>query len=153
MRNGSFTPMYDSLPASRRSAVAAEFVLLIPVLVTILFGITRLGVAWNQRLELSDGVQAGAQQFAAGRSSETAWSDAVSRFHLATPGLSPSGAMLSLTVNGATCNTDASCRTVLDAAAGQPATLAATYPCDMRVMGVDLAPGCTLASATTRRVE
>lgn len=37
--------------------------------------------------------------------------------------------------------------------AGSDATVTATYPCDLRILGIDYAPACTLRATSTVRVE
>jgi len=132
--------------------MAAEFALIIPIVVTVLIIVTRFGVALSQRLELNEGVRAGATEFAAGRSNDTVWSDTLSRFHSATPGMNASDVTLSLNVDGMSCSSDTACRVALAGAAGRVATISATYPCDLRILSFNPAPGYTLASAATRRV-
>lgn len=139
---------------NRRGAAAAEFALIIPVMATVLFGIVKFGVALNNNVALTDGVRASIRQFAIARSSTTPYSDAVARFNTSTPGLNQSTPQLTFSVNGTSCNSDTSCKTLLTAATtGQPATLLATYACDLTILGFNAAPGCTLSSQTTERVE
>ena len=137
-----------------RSAVAAaEFALILPVLMLIFFGILRFGIALNANLALTDGVRAGARQFAIGRASTTVFTDTMARFRAATGALDAGTVTVALSVNGARCSNDATCKQALATAAGQPATMAAGYPCNLTVLGYDFAPGCTLSSQTTERVE
>ena len=57
---------------ARRGAAAAEFALVLPVLLTVFFGIVKFGIALNHNLALTDGVRAGSRQLAIARSSNTA---------------------------------------------------------------------------------
>ena len=138
---------------ARRGAAAAEFALVLPVLLTVFFGIVKFGIALNHNLALTDGVRAGSRQLAIARSSNTAWTDAKARFAAATPLLTPASVVLTLSVNGVACTSDSDCKTKLSTAAGQPAAVTATYLCDLVIMGVDFAPACRLSSQTAERVE
>jgi hypothetical protein len=37
--------------------------------------------------------------------------------------------------------------------AADPATLSATYPCDLTVLGINFAPGCRLSATATESVQ
>ena len=137
----------------RRGAVAAEFAMILPVLMLLFFGILRFGVALNANLTLTDGVRAAARQFAISRASATVFTDTMARFRSSTPTLVPGNVTVALSVNGTSCSSDATCKQALATAAGLPATMVAAYPCDLSFLGFDFAPGCTLSSQTTQRVE
>ncbi len=137
----------------RRGAIAAEFALVTPLLLTMIFSIVKFGITINQNLSLNNGVRAAAREFAVSRSSATVYTDTVARFYASAPGLDRNVVVLTTAVNGATCASDGACQAALATAGGQPATLTATYACDLSVFGWDLIPGCTLTSQTAERVE
>lgn len=139
--------------ADRRGAIAAEFALVTPLLLTMVFSVIKFGITINHNLALNNGVRAAAREFAVSRSSATVYSDTVARFRASAPGLDPGAVTLTMAVNGAACASNGACQTALAAAAGQPATLTASYACDLTVFGWDLVPGCTLTSQTAERVE
>lgn len=127
--------------------------MVIPLMTLMLFAILKFGIALNNNLALTDGVRAGARQFAIGRGSDTVHSDAVRSFYAAAPTIAPGKVTLALSVSGATCTDDTSCKLAMLTASGQPAELVASTPCDLRVLAFNFAPGCMLSSSTTERVE
>jgi Flp pilus assembly protein TadG len=137
---------------------AVEFALISPMLLLLLFGICNAGVIINNYMELTDSVRVGSRQLALGRSNTTPWSTAKSAITSSGANLTASQLTITTLVNGAACASDAACVTALSAAAGQPASVTATYPCsyllsNITVNGVNLAQSCTLTSTSTERVE
>jgi len=139
---------------------AVEFALVLPVLLTILFSILKFGVTLNADLQLTDGVRAAARQFSVSRSSATPYTLATTALQNATPNLTNAsiggagGAKSpTFTVNGTACSSDAGCATALSNAMAGTSNLTATYPCDLNIIGVNLAPNCTLTASTTDLVE
>jgi Flp pilus assembly protein TadG len=155
-------PLDRWLEAARQTAgsSAVEFALVLPVLLTILFSIVKFGMTLNTDLQLTDGVRAAARQFSISRSSATPYSLATAALQNATPNLaytSIGGAggagSPSFTVNGTACSSDSACATALSNAMGGSSNLTATYPCDLNIMGLNLAPNCTLTASTSDLVE
>jgi len=150
-------------PAAKRStsrlatdnagATAVEFSLLAPVLFLVLLAIIQFGVALNNYVELTDAVRVGARQFAISSASTTPMSSATNLVDSSAASLTGGSISLTFKVNGAACTGDAACQTALASAAGGTATVAATYPCDLTVMGINFAPGCTLSAQTADMVE
>ena len=68
----SIIRMTAQLVRSQRGAAAAESALVLPVLLTVFFGIVKFGIALHHNLALTDGVRAGSRQLAIARSSNTA---------------------------------------------------------------------------------
>ena len=139
---------------------AVEFALILPVLMTILFGIIKFGVTLNADLQLTDGVRAAARQFSISRSSSTPYTLATTALQNATPNLtfarvggSNGAGAPTFKVNGAACSNDSGCASALSNAMGGTSSLTATYPCDLNIMGVNLVPGCTLSASTSDLVE
>jgi Flp pilus assembly protein TadG len=141
-------------------ASAVEFALVLPVLLTILFSILKFGLTLNADLQLTDGVRAAARQFSLSRSSTTPYTLATAALQNATPNLTYSSIggtsgvkSPTFTVNGTACSSDSGCATALSNAMGGTSKLTATYPCDLNIMGVNLAPNCTLTASTSDLVE
>jgi Flp pilus assembly protein TadG len=139
----------------RSGATAVEFALLAPPLLFMLFAVIQFGIALNNYIELTDGVRNGARNFAISRAtaSGTPFTSTTSAIDSAASNLTASSITVTATVNGAACTTDAGCATALSTAAGLTATVTATYPCNLTVMSVNFAPGCTLTAQTSDLVE
>ena len=134
------------------SGVAAiEFAFLAPVLLMIIAGACQFSLALGNYVTLENAVHAGARQLSISRGDATPLTDTQSQFAAASGTLNASEITTTYLVNGTACSTDATCGAAL--AAGLPASVSASYPCNLVVMGHDFAPGCTLTVATTERVE
>lgn len=143
---------YDWL-IDRDGAAAIEFGLLAPLLFALLFGIIQSGILFNNYVELTDAVRSGSRNLAISRSSTTPWTNATSAITTSAANLTPADITVTLTVDGVACTSDSACETALSTAQGEPASVKATYPCNLVIMGTDFAPGCTLSSQSTERVE
>lgn len=141
--------------AAREEAgtAALEFAIVAPVLLMILLGIVQFGVTINNYLELTGGVGAGGRAFAIGRSSATPRTTATAMIASSAPNLTATNMVFTLQVNGAACATDAACQTALTAAVGGSASVSASYPCNLTIMGVNYAPNCTLTAKATDLIE
>lgn len=134
------------------SGVAAiEFAFLAPVLLLLVAGACQFSLALGNYITLENAVHAGARQLSISRGDATPLTDTQSQFSAASGTLNASNITATYLVNGTACSTDAACGAAL--AAGLPASVSASYPCNLVVMGHDFAPGCTLTVATTERVE
>jgi Flp pilus assembly protein TadG len=134
-------------------AAAIEFALLIPVLALLLLGTLQAGVTLNNYIELTDAVRSGARQLAIGRATSTPYTSATATITSAASALTSANISITAAVNGAACASNSACSTALSNGVGGTASVTATYPCDMTIMGVDFAPNCTLRSTTTDLVE
>ncbi len=149
--HGNATSFWRRAARDTDGSSAIEFAMLAPVLLTIMFGIVSFGIVLNNYVELANATRASARQFAISRSSATPYTNATSAITSSAPDLtSPT---MTFTVNGAACNSDGGCQTALSTAEGQSASVTATYPCNLTIMGINYAPGCTLSSTTTELVE
>ncbi len=117
----------------------AEFAIVAPVLLLVLMGIMQLGVVYNNWVTLTDAARAGARKAAVCRTGCTpdattatvnAVKNSASDLNLANLGVT----VTSTWVQGA------------------DATVAATYPWSINVMGVVVASG-SMSATTTERVE
>ncbi len=116
-----------------------EFAIVAPILLLILMGIMQLGVVYNNWVTLTDAARAGARKAAVCRSGCSP--DAPTA---ATNAVKSSAANLNLANLGVTVTSSW--------AQGADATVTATYPWSINVMGVVVASG-TMSSTTTERVE
>jgi hypothetical protein len=121
-------------------------------MITMLLGIGQFGIALYDKLAITDATRAAAREVAIGRSSLTVYDDAVNRFFDSAPGIVRANTTLTVSINGGACTTNAGCAARLTSATGTPTTITARYPCSIKIMW-DFAPGCTLTSITTQRVE
>jgi Flp pilus assembly protein TadG len=134
------------------SGVAAiEFAVLAPILFFLLVGACEFSMTLSNFVTLQNAVHVGARQMAIGRGDTTVLTDTKSQFAAASGNLNQASVTVSYSVNGTACTTDSTCSTAL--VAGVPATVLATYPCNLVVMGTNFAPNCTLSVGTTERVE
>jgi len=130
---------------NERGANLIEFGLVFPLLLMITLGIMQVGILYNNWVMLTDGVRAGARVLAVSRLPNTdACALGVAAMKKATPTLNAANLTITTTV-------DANCTSLI---AGSDATLTATYPCDLTIMGINFAPkGCLLRATTTERIE
>jgi Flp pilus assembly protein TadG len=154
-----------------RGAVLTEFALLAPILLLIMLGIAKFGLALNQYVMLWNGVEVAAMQFAvSGGASSTPASSAWTALTGQAPTLKTGGTCgasgtslcLSISVNAAACVTNASssptgddsaCSSALAANVGTPAVVSATYPCNLTVLQYNFFPSCVLSAQITELVQ
>jgi Flp pilus assembly protein TadG len=134
-------------------AAAIEFAIVAPILFAVVIGAAVFGIALNNYVMLTNAVDAGARQLAISRSAVSPRTSTLTQLYQAAPNLAQASLSIITSVNGTTCTTDATCATALGSNAGNPATLTASYPCNLKVMGVDFSPGCQMSSTSTERVE
>jgi Flp pilus assembly protein TadG len=135
-----------------RAATAVEFALVLPMLLTILFAILQFGLTLNNDIQLTDSIREGARSFAISRAVGTPVTAADATITSNAPSLMPiANVGPTFAVNGTTCSTDAACENLMSA--GATATVKGTYSCNLTVMGVNFAKGCTLSATVTDLVE
>ncbi|MFL5279783.1 MAG: TadE/TadG family type IV pilus assembly protein [Rhodopila sp.] len=137
----------------RRGVEAMEFALIGPVLLGLLFGLVQFGLTFSSYIILNDSVRVGTRVLAISRLSATPYTDATNAMRNAAVTLTAANLHLTLTVKGTACTSDGACQTALASAAGNDASVTATYPCNLTIMGIDYWPGCTLTASTTERIE
>ncbi len=134
-------------------ASAVEFAIVAPVLCTLLFGTIQFSLTLNNYMEVTDGVRAASRVLSASRTESTPFTDTTNAVYNSGVGLTQTSFTITMAVNGVACASDTACATALSSATGDPETGTATYPCNLTVLGINYAPGCTLSSTTTERIE
>jgi len=148
--------------ANERGAALIEFAVVVPVLLLLVFGMMRFGIAYNNQIILTDSVRDGARMLSVSRGDNTdICNKAGLKVRNAAVTLDPTKITMTMLVAGSS-NTAAagalpSCNGAGTSAAfssGSDVTMTATYPCSLQVMGITFGPStCRLTSSTTARVE
>jgi Flp pilus assembly protein TadG len=113
-----------------------EFILVLPVLLIVLFGIVQFGITFKDYVTLTDAVRAGARTAAVSRISTDPVGDTVARVKSSTD-------LTAANVNVTVTSTWAH---------GTDVVVKATYPYSISLFGVVVSSGF-LSSTTTERVE
>jgi len=114
-----------------------EFALVVPILALLLFGVIQFGIVFNNYIQLTDAVRAGARKGAVGR-------------HLQNP----EGAVIQ-TVRDASTNLnqpDLDVSVTSSFQQGEDVSVTATYPYSINLLGLVISSG-RLSSTTKERVE
>ena len=114
-----------------------EFVIVLPILCVLLFGIVQFGITFNHYLTLTDSVRAGARKAAVSREASDPVGAAVSQVRASASDLEQSDLSVSVTSSWTP---------------GGDVTVTAKYPYSINIMGVVVNSG-ELSSSTTERVE
>ena len=130
-----------------------EFTLVLPILMAVLTGIFQLGIAFNNQLELTQGVGAAAQYLQVERTqSVDPCSEALTTIVNSAPMLVKGNVALTLTINTSAAVTASSCTSseaALQASSLKPVTVYATYPCSISIYGFNFDPNCKLTAQVT----
>jgi len=147
-----------------RGQAMFEFALLLPILMLILLGMIVFGIAMNNYLEMTNGATAGAQALAISRGQTLDPCMTVSGpFFAAAPNLTQANLKFTITVtqggssNVLVSNTaNPSCpaaNTTSPPASyltqGATATVTVTYPCNLKIFGINFAPPTATFTAQT----
>jgi len=144
---------------SEDGSAAVEMALVLPILSLMLFATITFGTTLYNYNVLVGSVAAGARQFSVSRGNSTPVTSTKTFMTSSAPNFDAKAFTLTFAVSGATCATGAADAIAGDKACadqlqnGLPASVAATYPCNLVIMGIDFAPGCQMSAATTMRVE
>jgi Flp pilus assembly protein TadG len=134
-----------NIKRNEQGQAMVEFAMVLPILITLVFGIIQFGILFNHYLTLTDAVRAGARQAAVSRVLPDPAGSAEARVRSAAA-TSLTDADLDVTVTpkdqggGATF------------AQGGDVTVTATYPYEISIFGIPVKTGL-LTSETTERVE
>lgn len=115
----------------------AEFAIVLPVLMLVVFAVIQFGILFNNFVALTDAVRAGARTAAVSRTAADPVGAVVQRVQSATGDLNQ--ANLTVTVTSGWQH-------------GDDVTVAATYPYSINLFGLVVQAG-NLKSSTTERVE
>ncbi len=153
MTAGSRQSIFALFYRDQNGTAAVEFALVAPVLFLLVLGITQFGITLNNYEMLTGGTEAAARQLSLSRGSSTPSSSTTTALYNAASNLVQANLTIALKINGAACSGDSACQTALTNGQGQPATVTASYPCNLQIYGYNFAPGCTLSSQSTEVVE
>jgi Flp pilus assembly protein TadG len=155
----------------RAGSPAVEFALIAPVLFMMMFGLITFGIAINNYIELTDSVRSGGRALAIARLTQatsstgtplpsTPYTSTTSAIYGSAPNLTATSIAITVSIaapgvtTGTPCTSDTACATALTTAgAGGTATVTAQYPCNLTVMQVNFAPGCTFTATTSDLIE
>jgi Flp pilus assembly protein TadG len=115
----------------------AEFAVVLPILVVLLFGIVQLGIVFNNYVTLTDAARAGARAAAVSRQAADPTGTADAAVRSSAPDLNQGN----LGVNVSSAWTP-----------GSPVTVTATYPYSISLLGWVVTSG-SLTTTTTEAVE
>ena len=115
-----------------------EFALVVPILCVVIFGILQFGALYNDYVTLTDSTRVGARKAATSRHSLTPEADAEAAARNSAAGLDPDD--LDIAVSATAWEH------------GESATVTASYPYEVDLLGFVVASG-DLTSETTERVE
>jgi len=139
-----------------------------PILATVLLGIIVFGIALNNYLEVTNAATVGVQALAASRNQTT---DPCNTTYVPAKGATanlnqtnllftivvtpPSGAAVALTASTASPSCPASAATLAtEIVQGGTAQVQVTYPCNLKVFGVNFGPTpCTLTAQTAEAIQ
>jgi len=130
---------------SQKGQTMAEFVMIAPIFLLLVFGIIQFGVLFNNYVALTDAVRVGARQAAVSRTLPSPSSVATSRVIAAADHLDTD--QLDVTVTPYDPNTGSA-----DWVQGGDVTVKATYPYSISLLGLVVKSG-RFTSQTTERVE
>lgn len=122
---------------SERGQSLAEFALVLPVLVLLLFGIIQFGITFNNYITLTDAVRAGARKAAVSRHQPDPVGVTTAQVQTAAIDLDPDD--LQITVESSW-------------EAGDEVEVSASYPYAIKLLGKTIKSG-RMNSTTTERVE
>jgi Flp pilus assembly protein TadG len=137
-------------PTRKRSdsgQAIVEFALVLPVLLLLVFGIIKMGTVYLHYISLTEAVRDGARQLSVERGQPSPCTDATTSFH------SSAGSSLSGLADPAYSFSNGTDECSSGLVSNTSGTLAGSYPCDLSLMGINFAPGCTLRASTTVRIE
>jgi Flp pilus assembly protein TadG len=130
-----------------------EFALVVPLLLLLVVGIFKFGTVYNNYIQLTNAVDAGAREFAVDRNLPlpSACDRAAGRVQAYAGSLAVSQIAISIPGNAQwTQGGNAACPTL---APDDVATLSGQSSCDLVIMGINFAPGCTLKASATESVQ
>jgi Flp pilus assembly protein TadG len=144
----------QTLARDERGQSLVEFALVAPLLFTILLGVIKFGITFNNYLTLTNATNIATQQLSISRGQITdPCGTATSAFYKAAPFLTQGSLSFTITM-GSHAYTTTSCTAGLQyLVAAQTTTIKVTYPCNLSLYGVNFAPSCTLTAQTAEAIQ
>mgnify|MGYP001605942478 CR=1 FL=1 len=129
---------------SESGGALLEAALVLPMILVVIMGVARFGLTFNNYITLHNAVRSGTRELAISRApGQNACTIGEARLRSAAPSLVQASLLVTPTVT-------TSCT---ELKIGSDATLTATYPCNLEILGINFAPNCVLTAKTTERVE
>ncbi len=122
---------------NERGQTMAEFALVLPILLVLLFGIIQFGVIFNNYVTLTDAVRSGARKAVVSRFSSNPAKACTDQVRAASPQLTQSDLTVSCTSSWQTA---------------QDVTVQATYPYEISLVGMTVVSG-NLTATMKERLE
>ena len=132
-----------------------EFALVVPLLLLLVVGIFKFGVVYNHYIQLTNAVDAGAREFAVDRNLQqppTPCDHAAARV-IAYAGSNITVSPITISIPGNATWTQGGSAACPTLAQDDVATLSGQSSCDLVILGINLAPGCTLTASATESVQ
>lgn len=126
---------------AERGQTLVEFALVLPLLALLLFGVIQFGIVFNNYIDLTDAVRAGARRAAVSRQT----TDPSGPVGVTKAAVIASAGDISLNPSNITVTSDWQ--------PGDDVTVQASYPYSINLFGVVTVVSGTLTSRTTERVE
>lgn len=131
-----------------------EFALVAPILLLLIVGIFKFGVTFNNYVQLTNAVDAGARQFAVESGQADPCTDVNGVVDEAAAGLTSANVTITMTdtsdsltytgTGGGSCPFNSTNLPRADVV-----ELQASYPCDLTVLGINFYPTCSLKASAT----
>jgi Flp pilus assembly protein TadG len=120
--------------------------MVLPFLLIVVLGIFRFGITFSNYIVLTDAVRSGARQLVISRSpGQDSCKSGIARLK--------SVAASSLDTTKITVPTPIVTTSCTALVVSSDATMSASYPCDLNILGINFAPSCVLTAKVTERVE
>ena len=137
-----------------------EAALVLPILLVVAMGVLAFGLAFNNYIALTEATGVGARQLAISRGTTLdPCATVATAISGAAPLLRASGISYTIVLNG-TSYSASSCPSSSTTSGpagnlqqGSTATVTASYPCQLLVMGVSLVPSCNLTAQTSEAIQ
>ena len=138
---------------SRRGQSLIEFTLVMPLLLIMMTGMVSVGLARNNFLVLTNGVNIGTQRLAMSRGQTTdPCATAYAAIQAAAPTLTASSISFNFSINGASFTTTSCATGAADMVQGTAATITATYPCVYAIYAMSN-HACSVAASSSEMIQ
>lgn len=133
-----------------RGNALVEFAFVLPMMMVVVTGLYSFGITLSNQIALTQATGAGAQYLQTLRGNTTdPCADTLTAIQSAAPNLNTSALNLTLTMNGASVSGKSCAGQSSNLTAGQPVTVATSYPCTLNIYGLNLGSSCQLAAQVT----